>query len=642
MAENNAVEIKLVYKDEASAKIQASTQKLKTSFESTATSAKKASEVEKRAFEDAANAAKAAEKAAKDAEKAQAAALKKSQEHAKNLKEIGLQAVGVGEKIGKLGAAFIAAAIAAKAIQVVVKYLSDAANAALAAAYAEEKVTGKINAGAASLRAKNQELEKAKLLIGQMIVDSGVLQSWKDLQISIANIATDALRALGYMTGMSEVGKIMKGEEVLLQIKNQIKVREDDVKLLEGAIKKLEGAGNFLSKMTVEDYASKIGVMKAEINGLLDMLAEGEKTQAERIKKFKPEGSNVPGTATETAQAEITKGLRDQLRTTQLKDDPVALLRYQKKEELKIVGLNEEQKSLISKRYNILIAEAKATERKREADLDKVQRQLTYEETVRDMAEATNAWKKDREERKKLEEQQEKEKAITQGLRTQLRTVELKDDPIALLKFQMEEEIRLLGTTEERKKLIQERYRLLSIAAEKDMVDKKKQLNASLGFVLANQASQTFAAIAQASKADGSVKKKIAQAGVVINTAEAVSKVMAQTGVISGLLIPLIIAQGAAQIAIIEQQKFAQGGYNTRRRVTVGERGPEDIDLPIGSRIYNAEETKELDGDKQRPVNNYYITATSTAIVDEFRKMIRTGDANGFLSDIKSSSYFRG
>lgn len=64
----------------------------------------------------------------------------------------------------------------------------------------------------------------------------------------------------------------------------------------------------------------------------------------------------------------------------------------------------------------------------------------------------------------------------------------------------------------------------------------------------------------------------IAQA--VINGAQAVTKAQAQTGILSPFIIPLIIAQTVAQIALISAQKFAKGGFTGRgtRRDETGER----------------------------------------------------------------------
>jgi hypothetical protein len=64
----------------------------------------------------------------------------------------------------------------------------------------------------------------------------------------------------------------------------------------------------------------------------------------------------------------------------------------------------------------------------------------------------------------------------------------------------------------------------------------------------------------------------IAQA--VINGAQAVTKAQAQTGILSPFVIPLIIAQTIAQIALISAQKFAKGGFTGKgsRRDETGER----------------------------------------------------------------------
>ncbi|CAB4138812.1 Phage tail tape measure protein [uncultured Caudovirales phage] len=56
-------------------------------------------------------------------------------------------------------------------------------------------------------------------------------------------------------------------------------------------------------------------------------------------------------------------------------------------------------------------------------------------------------------------------------------------------------------------------------------------------------------------------KKKLDIATALINGALAITKATAQTGVLAPSVIPLIVAQTAAQVAVIASQKFAKGGY---------------------------------------------------------------------------------
>jgi hypothetical protein len=56
-------------------------------------------------------------------------------------------------------------------------------------------------------------------------------------------------------------------------------------------------------------------------------------------------------------------------------------------------------------------------------------------------------------------------------------------------------------------------------------------------------------------------EQAMAIAQALINGALAITKVQAQTGVLSPLVIPLIIASTAGQIALIAAQKFAEGGF---------------------------------------------------------------------------------
>ena len=85
----------------------------------------------------------------------------------------------------------------------------------------------------------------------------------------------------------------------------------------------------------------------------------------------------------------------------------------------------------------------------------------------------------------------------------------------------------------------------------------------------ASMFASTLVMIGQATKADAETQKRFSQLQAVINTAVAISKALA-----TPYLIPLIAAQGAAQVAIINQQKFAQGG------IVAGPRHPVDT-VPI-------------------------------------------------------------
>jgi hypothetical protein len=194
------------------------------------------------------------------------------------------------------------------------------------------------------------------------------------------------------------------------------------------------------------------------------------------------------------------------------------------------------------------------------------------------------------------------------------------------------------------KEHIDDKYNILRYNAktaedkrQKDENDKKIRDARNVAFNNTEVVLNSLSQVAAASKADAEVKRKIAQGLAIVNTAKAVTEYLAQPW-----LIPFIIASGMAQVAMIQNQKFAQGGYSRAGMAMVGERGPEMVQLPAGSKIYNNEDTKERMNQSTGSSMVFNITATSTAIVDEFRKMIRTGDANGFLSDIKSSSYFRG
>jgi hypothetical protein len=76
------------------------------------------------------------------------------------------------------------------------------------------------------------------------------------------------------------------------------------------------------------------------------------------------------------------------------------------------------------------------------------------------------------------------------------------------------------------------------------------------------------------------INKVFSATNVVIDTAAAVAKVMAQTGTLSPFVIPLIVAQGAAQLAVVLAQAppMAGGGF-TGRGMQVDETGQKSAGL---------------------------------------------------------------
>jgi len=103
--------------------------------------------------------------------------------------------------------------------------------------------------------------------------------------------------------------------------------------------------------------------------------------------------------------------------------------------------------------------------------------------------------------------------------------------------------------------------------------------------------------IREEKKKQAILDKTAALFDIALNTAVAVSKVIAQTGVVSPALIPLIIAQGAIQAAAVLAQPipYRKGSKNTGPKdhmARVGEEGEEIVFMPSGSKVLPARQTK--------------------------------------------------
>jgi hypothetical protein len=84
-------------------------------------------------------------------------------------------------------------------------------------------------------------------------------------------------------------------------------------------------------------------------------------------------------------------------------------------------------------------------------------------------------------------------------------------------------------------------------------------------------------------------------AEAVANTAVGVTKAFAEGGMLGFITGALVAAAGAAQVAIINAQRFAKGVRNFGGGLAlVGEEGPELVGLPAGSDVYTNGETKTM------------------------------------------------
>ena len=112
--------------------------------------------------------------------------------------------------------------------------------------------------------------------------------------------------------------------------------------------------------------------------------------------------------------------------------------------------------------------------------------------------------------------------------------------------------------------------------------------------------------------------------------------------------VALLIASGIVMLlaGVVEAVKnldfFANGGVSSGGLAVVGERGPELVNLPAGSRVYSNAESRKMVGGGQSIVNNFHVTInakdTSDAelrrIADELGKHYSKSITRSFTSGI--------
>lgn len=94
------------------------------------------------------------------------------------------------------------------------------------------------------------------------------------------------------------------------------------------------------------------------------------------------------------------------------------------------------------------------------------------------------------------------------------------------------------------------------------IAEQEKRMKQAAAMEVATQFAETLVLIGQAARADAQTQKGLATVQAVINTAVAASKANSATPYppVNAALMTLAIAQGMAQVAIIQGQKFAAGG----------------------------------------------------------------------------------
>jgi hypothetical protein len=114
-----------------------------------------------------------------------------------------------------------------------------------------------------------------------------------------------------------------------------------------------------------------------------------------------------------------------------------------------------------------------------------------------------------------------------------------------------------------------------SIKAAGDNASKKEQIEQQAADKI-NAINEEFA----------KKQKKLSIAMAIINVAQGITKAIGQGGVLGLITGVLVAAAGAAQIATIQAQGFAMGtNFAPGGLAMVGERGPELVNLPRGSKV---------------------------------------------------------
>ena len=100
---------------------------------------------------------------------------------------------------------------------------------------------------------------------------------------------------------------------------------------------------------------------------------------------------------------------------------------------------------------------------------------------------------------------------------------------------------------------------------------------------------------ARAAESEALRKQKPSRiAEAVVNTAIAVTRALTIGPVLGPIAAAAIGAAGAAQIALIADQKFQRGGFSSGGAALVGEAGPELVNLPPGSKVFNNQQTNSI------------------------------------------------
>lgn len=178
-----------------------------------------------------------------------------------------------------------------------------------------------------------------------------------------------------------------------------------------------------------------------------------------------------------------------------------------------------------------------------------------------------------------------------------------------------------LAAIDESLKANDDAYKARAIT-EREAVENERQLQADR--VKAEEEAQKK--IREIKRKQAILDKAAALVSIAINTAVAVSKITAEAALASPFLIPLIIAQGAAQAAAVIAQPipYRKGSKDTGRKghmARVGEEGEEIVYMPQNSKVLPSRQTRKygevidamFDNNLDKYINKHYITPALVA-----------------------------
>ena len=186
-------------------------------------------------------------------------------------------------------------------------------------------------------------------------------------------------------------------------------------------------------------------------------------------------------------------------------------------------------------------------------------------------------------------------------------------------------------------------YKQIEIMIEDAKKEKLSEQNMAVN--LAQQSTQTMETVAQASKANAQVQKRIRESGALIDGGAAVMGAWRSAmelgypaNIIAGVAMSaLLTAETAAQVALIEQQQFAVGTpYAPGGPAIINERGGETAVLPRGTQVLTAGQTKAMGGGAGGEVHIHIHDANGNVLEAATQQLRSRQTADRFVSMVFS------